>query len=36
MAVKQYYFKNVHFHKFSVADSRHLEFEGLDLSESQK
>ena len=35
MAVKQY-FKNVNFHKFCIVDSRHLEFEGLDLSESKK
>ena len=36
MAVKQYYFKNVNFHKFCIVDSRHLEFECLDLSESKK
>ena len=36
MAVKQYYFKNINFHKCCIADSRHLEFEGLNMSESNK
>ena len=36
MAVKKYYFKNINFHKFCIADSRHLGFEDLNLSESKK